>query len=154
MTLPTITSLLPEYNPDIDHEIDCVCRSHAVKGMKYALNMVLNQLNNGALLVKGSKGNNSGICNVFHYYFNAYLDNNVFNTSQTILIGDYVTYAFNRIVKSWPKCYLDPVGNRPNKTFPVDGSDKYFEERLANTLWINPKRIELLNYLIKVANNE
>lgn len=153
MSLPTITSFLPEYNPDIDADIDHTCRIHAVKGMQHALNKTLDQLNNGELLVKGSMGNNNGICGVFNYHITAYLYANAFTVSETILTGNYVTYTFNQIVKSWPKCYLDPVGNRPNKTFPVDGSDKYFAERENNTLWLNPKRIELLNYLIEVANN-
>ena len=154
MTLPTIHSFLPEYNTDIDPDIDHNCRVHVVKGMQYTLSETLNQLNNGQLLVEGSIGNNNGICGVFNFHLNHYLDTNVSNTSETILTGNYVTRIFNQIVRSWPKCYLNPIGKVPDKTFPVDGSDKYFAERETNTLWLNHKRIELLNYLIEVANNE
>jgi hypothetical protein len=154
MSLTTIHPFLPKFNSDLDPDIEQKCRLHAVKAMRYALDKTLNQLNNGELLVKGSMGNNNGICGVFQYHVNAYLDDNVFNISETILTGDYVTYTFNQIVKSWSKCAHSRVTGNPDKTFPVGGSVEYFEERETNTLWTNPKRIELLNYLIEVANNE
>jgi hypothetical protein len=77
MSLPAITSFLPKHNSDIDLDIEQKARLHAVKAMRYALDKTMNQLNNGELLVDGSMGNNNVICDVFQYYVNAYLDDNL-----------------------------------------------------------------------------
>lgn len=52
-----------------------------------------------------------------------------------------VENAMDDLAMSWPGVY-------PSLAFPVDGSDNYYADRAKGALWANPRRIELLNWMI------
>lgn len=152
MTLPTITSFLPDSKGEIDQSVNLA----AVEAIRYALSKTMNQYNNGELFIEGSIGNQHGICGVFQHHIDHYLSTKYENSLEESLIDNRLYRTFYMMIKSWPKCHTENMddGTVYNINFPIDGSTEYFYERDNNTLWLNPNRIELLNYLIEVANNE
>lgn len=50
----------------------------------------------------------------------------------------YLTEA----ILAWPKRFND-------RAYPVGGYDEYIDEDKAGTIWQNPRRLELLDYLIE-----
>lgn len=49
---------------------------------------------------------------------------------------------------TWPKCYVWASGTK-SSSYPVDGISGYRIDQHTNTIWSNPKRIELLDWLIE-----
>lgn len=52
------------------------------------------------------------------------------------------------LFEKYPDCHLRSDG-RPNLNFPVNGDTNYFADNMNRTIWSNPKRIALLNWLIE-----
>ena len=58
-----------------------------------------------------------------------------------------VENKLDSLVKSWPKAHGINFGNFGGN-WPVGGHDEYCYERLTKEIWKNPRRLELLDYLI------
>lgn len=63
--------------------------------------------------------------------------------------GAITDYLF----ESWPNVWIDIKRNRPSLGFPVGGSIEYWEDEEEKSFWRNPKRIELLEYMIEQLEN-
>jgi hypothetical protein len=55
--------------------------------------------------------------------------------------SEELDYVLENLMLGWPQ-----AGS--SRLFPVDGRDSYEYERGEDLLWVNPRRIELLNWLI------
>jgi len=151
MKLPTITSFLPNSIGELDK---CIS-ADAVAAIRYALDQTNCQYIAGELYIANEMGNKYGICGVFAHHIDKYLE--CFDDRVDLrkkYVCNRIHRIFDEMVATWPNCYTNHFTGVEDTTFPVGGSTEYFDERNNNTLWINPKRIELLNYLIEVANNE
>ena len=65
----------------------------------------------------------------------------------------YMRYWLKEQFQSWPECHVYEDGDKPI-SYPVGGWDEFFIEQDNNTLWENPKRICLLNFLISQSETQ
>ena len=56
------------------------------------------------------------------------------------------TIEFKASVKAWPKAVGD------EEDYPVGGADEYIAEKRIATVWQNPRRLELLDFIIDYLN--
>lgn len=148
MNLPTITSFLPNSIGELDK---CIS-ADAIAAIRYALDQTNCQYIAGELFIADQVGNKHGICGVFTNHIDKYLADR--DALRKKYVCNRIHRIFDEMIATWPNCYCNGWDFDKSTTFPIGGSIEYFNERDTNTLWINPKRIELLNYLIEVANNE
>lgn len=151
MSLPTITSFLPSSTSDIDQSINLAC----VQAIRYALDQTNCQYITGELFIADEIGNQHGICGVFQHHVDYHLSTEYKDSLESRLIRNRLHHVFYDMIKSWPECRKSVVDDEICYliSFPINSPEDYFYERGTNTLWRNPKRIALLNYLIEVANN-
>ena len=93
-----------------------------------------------------SRNNNSGICANLRYYC---------YKGKTFRATDMCTNAdFNDWLKeqfeAWPECHIDATGNK-ELYYPVEGVEEYISN---NKIWCNPKRLKLLNFLMKQVEQQ
>jgi len=55
--------------------------------------------------------------------------------------------ALDCLMRKWPN-------KHPSVYYPIGGVDEYNYELINDTIWRNPRRIELLNWLITQLENE
>ena len=60
----------------------------------------------------------------------------------------YFMVCIRDLFAKYPNCSVRPSGTR-NLVFPVDGDIKYLHEKKYESIWSNPKRIALLDWLIE-----
>lgn len=58
----------------------------------------------------------------------------------------YLGLGLDVLIEQWPK--------RVGIIYPIGGYTEYNNDRYHNTVWTNPRRIELLNWLITQLENE
>ena len=59
----------------------------------------------------------------------------------------------NTQIALWPECHVDASGNK-DISYPVGGHDEYWMEQYQNTIWENPKRLRLVEFLIMQAEQQ
>ena len=59
----------------------------------------------------------------------------------------------NTQFKAWPECHVKENGYK-DIGFPVGGWDEYAAEVHSETLWENPRRLELLDFLIEQTSKQ
>lgn len=65
------------------------------------------------------------------------------------LYGSAVMYRMHQMFETWPRAAVPNAWH-----YPVCGRKEYDMESWVGTLWTNPRRIELLNWLIVQLENE
>lgn len=80
-----------------------------------------------------------GICPVFRYCIRKR-----FGVNDWVFLMEYKLYC---LIKCWPDIWRCPDG-KSDMTYPVGGKSEYGKEFDNGTLWSNPRRIALLNWLI------
>ena len=88
---------------------------------------------------------NEGIC--FNLYL--YTDHNRNIKPTGIINNEWLKEQF----QSWPECHVHEDGTK-SLGFPVGGAVEYWEEKDKGTLWKNPRRLKLLDYLIEQASKQ
>ena len=68
-------------------------------------------------------------------------------------IGFYTHCWLIMQFKTWPECHKYEDGDK-DIYYPVGGVEEYTSARHDGTLWDNPKRPKLLDYLIEQAEQE
>lgn len=59
-----------------------------------------------------------------------------------------IEFAVERILNQWP------LADRTQSGYPVGGSTQYGHEYRTETMWQNPRRLELLHWAIQYLENE
>lgn len=57
-------------------------------------------------------------------------------------------FGMRELFEKYPNCSVRRNGTQ-NLTYPVGGENQYFKDKDTSTMWSNPKRIALLNWLIE-----
>lgn len=84
---------------------------------------------------EGPQARNCGICG------------NVLVVADEKIDGCALLRELDKVIRHWPAnagtCYVTKV------CYPVEGEKQYFKDAAQNILWENPRRIALLDWLIK-----
>ena len=125
------------------------------KKMLQAIIIRLNEIKKGYQV-----DNDQGICLNLLHRSNAYntysfimhrFSNNGAHPYRSYKTIDSIHVWLREQFEAWPECHTYGDGIK-NFIHPVEGWEKYAEEREQGTLWQNPKRFELLDFLISQAN--
>ena len=88
---------------------------------------------------------NKGICyNLFNYTY----DHN--KTICNFVVND--DWLYNQFYL-WPECHARENGHK-DIVHPIGGCNEYKAERIQDTVWDNPRRLQLLDFLIEQATQE
>lgn len=58
-------------------------------------------------------------------------------------------FNLESLFPKWPKCHFYVSTNRHSYSFPVGGIHEFTDDVDNGTMWTNPKRLELLDWLIE-----
>ena len=107
------------------------------------ISTILERLNEIKNDTKTDKRN--GICYNLYYYTHATGRDESTDLDQTDDVDDWLEYQFAQ----WPECHIKEDGSK-DVHYPVGGEEEFCKCHLFD----NPRRIKLLDFLIKQATNQ